>query len=145
LPSISIRPAGPKDQEAITALGRRMHKESVYRGIMFSADVFEAFCRRLRNHGFFWVAEYRGRLIGFLAGEIVPYFFSRELLANQQLWYVLPKYRGSRAALLLVKEFESWASDLGASEVCMATSSGPNYDSLMEKLGYRKTGGVYKR
>jgi len=119
-----------------------MHLESCYSGIAFDPD---RTVRALWSMGYFRVARKGDELVGMFAGGCEEYFFGPELLAMEYIWYVRPANRGSRAALLLLRDFESWALGLGCREVCIGTSTGFEYDGLMEKLGYRKTGGIYKR
>jgi len=142
LPSISIRFARPEDQDPVLEMCRDMHLEGVYADIPFDQRSIEQFL----DGRAMWVAVLDGEVVGFLVGDMQPYMFNmRELLAVEQLWYVRPKNRGSRAAILLLKAFERWALDLGSREICMATSTGPDYGPLMKKLGYDCHGGVFKK
>jgi GNAT superfamily N-acetyltransferase len=82
-----------------------------------------------------------------LLGYISEYYFGRDLIASDYLWYVTPEYRGSRAAVLLLRDFQKWAEERNASEVHMGLSTGVHAEkvgALLENLGYDLVGGNYK-
>lgn len=65
--------------------------------------------------------------------------------ARDAILYVLPKYRGSTAALKLVKTFETWAKNRGASRIYLSQSTNiePEKTALLyEKLGYKQVGAL---
>lgn len=51
-------------------------------------------------------------------------WFNDQVIAFEQVFYVLPEYRASRAPLLLVDAFLNWAKHMGASRVQCGTTTG---------------------
>jgi hypothetical protein len=85
--------------------------------------------------------------IGILCGGISNYVFSKGSVANDYAWYVLPEYRGSRAAIKMLKMFRSWAKDNGATELYMGISTGlfaERTGQLLERVGFDHVGGNYR-
>lgn len=87
-----------------------------------------------------------GKAIGYLAGTIKRNFYSYRNIATQEMWYVLPEYRGTHAALMLVKEFEEWARKHKCEQIYMgvehnvADGMTQKITKLMERLGYHTRG-----
>jgi len=93
------------------------------------------------------IAEIDGEIVGALFGHIVEYYFCHYKLAQDIAWYVKPEFRGTFAGVVLLKEFERWSSDHGASEVCIAIATGiyaERTGKLLEKRGFGHVGGIYK-
>lgn len=130
-------------------LGRRMHGESGFRDFDYSVeksrDHGRAFVLGDNRCGF--VAEVDGALVGFLTGYVSEYFFGRDLIATEQLWYMLPEHRSSALGLGLLRAFEDWARGMGVREVGVALWTGNDPDrvgGILQKRGYRYMGGSYK-
>lgn len=97
---------------------------------------------KLDNH-YFRLCVRGERVLGGFLGHVSTVFFSRELVAQDLAWYVLPAFRTTNAALLLVRDFENWARGHGASHFMLSQATGINVEttrSLYEKLGYRVVG-----
>lgn len=88
-----------------------------------------------------------GTPVGLIAGMLAPHPFNPGLrLASELFWFVAPEYRGSRAGLLLLLAFDSWAEQEGAHAVHMALEAGsPVNDRFLTKRGYRKAEVHYLR
>jgi len=85
--------------------------------------------------------------VGILCGGISNYVFSKGSVANDYAWYVLPEYRGSRAAIKMLKMFRSWAKDNGATELYMGITTNVSKDrtgQLLERVGFDHVGGNYR-
>jgi hypothetical protein len=77
-----------------------------------------------------------------------PYTFSKTLIASDDAWYVLPRYRGSRHALELLRGFFDWAKGKGALEACVGISSGVDPERtarFLRRVGMTKTGEIFKK
>jgi GNAT superfamily N-acetyltransferase len=88
------------------------------------------------------VAESK-EIIGFICGSLNEQFFTKQKFASDMALYVEPEYRGSSAAFRLVKEFEKWAKEQGASHVWLGQSVGQNIDDTTKfytRLGYTLAG-----
>lgn len=90
-----------------------------------------------------------GRAVGFLLASIGQSFYSLDKTARQDLWYVLPQYRGGPATLKLLHTFEQWAKDKGASSIVTGSTNAVNIRlaektaSTLTKLGYGRIGSVH--
>lgn len=67
---------------------------------------------------FSWFNMYEGnRVVGLVAGYIVQLPWSRKLIGHIQFIYTLPSHRNLTNAKDLVKTFEDWAINLGATQI----------------------------
>lgn len=87
--------------------------------------------------------------VGFLVAKCSQYFFSNQLCANQELWFVRPNLRGTRIAFELIKKFEDWAKLLGAVEIYTGQAipdpeKGKKVSRVLTKLGYPRVGSYHK-
>ena len=83
------------------------------------------------------------KIVGFIAALSHEYFFSSRKTASDLGFYVLPEYRGSRAALKLVKSLEEWAKQMGASDLHLGQTTAVEIDKtrqFYERLGYKTVG-----
>jgi len=63
------------------------------------------------NHPFF-VAEKSEERLGFVTGIVSPHVLNPELLVcYEALWYVSPRYRKTRAAVMLLDRFTEWCRE----------------------------------
>jgi len=148
---IEVRRIRQEDLEDIYLLGLEMRNEGLFRTVDYDQGRVYKFLRQYIdapdvNYGV--VARENGKLIGFFTGYISLFFFGRDTIATEVLWYVAPKHRGSRLGVDLLKGFEDWAKDQGAAEVCIGISTGVHADKtgqLLERRGYHCAGGIFKR
>lgn len=97
-----------------------------------------------------WIAyDAEGTPIGFLVAKCLPYFFSDQKCANQELWFVRPSLRGTRIAFELIKKFEEWAKLQGAVEIYTGQAipdpeKGKKVSRVLTKLGYPRVGSYHK-
>lgn len=141
----------PSDFTEIIELGRCMHEESVYRHFDFSpskcAMLLHTCITNPKTHFARIAVTSTDEIIGILLGEISEHYFGTDLIASDYLWYVAPEHRGSKAGLMLLNEFQTWAKDHDAAEVYIGVSSGVSAEktgALLEKFGYDLVGGNYK-
>lgn len=65
--------------------------------------------------------------------------YSKRVVSEQNMWYVLPEYRGTRVALSLLRAYEYWARSVGASRSFTGSSTKVHAErikSTLIKLGY---------
>lgn len=89
-----------------------------------------------------FVAEEK-EIVGFICGALHEQFFTQQKFANDMALFVEPKHRGGSAAFKLVKAFENWAKEKGASHVWLGQSVGQNIDDTTKfytRLGYTLAG-----
>lgn len=129
-----------------------MHKESTFNHLSYSKE-------KLRDLGitimdrpdmfFASVAEDENKVIlGMFVGVITEYYFSKDTMASDLLFYVDQDKRGALACLKMFKEFESWAKRKKAKEVRPATSTGIDMErtkKLYSHLGYEPTGHTFRK
>jgi GNAT superfamily N-acetyltransferase len=83
------------------------------------------------------------KIVGFIAAMLHEYFFSNRKRVSDLGFYVLPKYRGSRAAIKLVKSLETWAKQTGADDLHLGQTTAVEIDKtrqFYERLGYKTVG-----
>jgi GNAT superfamily N-acetyltransferase len=144
------RLADRNDASAIFKMCRDFHQETQLKNIVFDDVVFAGHLSWLYDDGacFLAVAEHDGKIVGFMSGWVYQLYFSKTLSAQNNLWYVLPEYRGGMIGVRLLKMFESWAFDKGAKILVGGTSSGismPRSNKLIEKFGYEPVGSEYRK
>lgn len=75
-----------------------------------------------------FLAEDRRRIVGYLVGRVGEYLFTDGVFTSQEVLYVVPEKRGTRAAALLIKAYAEWGKRLGAKEIIFGVSNGINFD-----------------
>lgn len=80
-----------------------------------------------------------GEISGLLAGYVTDFFFCDAILAQDRLFYILPEYRGSSAAVKLLIAFRRWAENHQADEIAINMSSGidmAGFNKLLTHMGF---------
>ena len=92
-----------------------------------------------------FVADPDGELVGFFAAKLTRPWFSDDLMAVEDCFYVAAAQRGSRAAYLLVREFHRWAAGASAAHLRAGVSSGTGRagERLYEHFGMKNMGGNF--
>lgn len=92
-----------------------------------------------------FLAEDGDQPVGMLAACVKDSWFSDEPFASEELFYVIPEYRGTRAAFLLMRSYMSWAKDQGIKHIRagVATGGAPGAERLYEHFGMQRTGGNF--
>lgn len=90
-----------------------------------------------------------GEVLGTFFGVISSMFFSQELCAKDMAWFVRKSYRGTYAAVMLVRDFECWAKNMGVKNIFLGQSTGVKMETtaaLYKRLGYAPVGtNTFKR
>ena len=90
-----------------------------------------------------FIAIENNKIVGFISGFAHEYFFSNRKKASDLGFFVLPEYRGSRAALKLVKSLENWANEMNVDELYLGQTTAVEMDKtrqFYERLGYKTVG-----
>lgn len=103
-----------------------------------------------REHFNIFIAYKDGEPVGALVAYATQYAFSRQILAQQDLWYVIPALRGTRVAFKLIQAFEEWARLRGAVEIFTGVTHGDGtklkrIGSVLTRMGYPKVGTFHKK
>ena len=156
--SITVRPAVEDDLSAIFELGHLMRAECVIPFPEIDEDAARDSLALLNDFYFIAVAEVANivsiecnvgnGIIGMFTAHLNRYAFSQEFIAQHDIFYVLPEWRGTRAALLLVRAFEKWAREFGINHAILGVHSGlfpERTGRFYGKLGYRPMGGNFMK
>lgn len=95
-----------------------------------------------------WLAyDDNDKLVGYLGGYSAAVFYSRMRHVHCDELYIIPEARGSRALIMLVREFEKWGWNRPHVELLqmnvshrLATVETEQVLHLYERLGYKLTG-----
>ena len=146
-----INPLTPAGVDAAVRLMLEAYIEAErYHGIArYDADVARATAERhLEYPRAGWLAEVHGAPVAVLLGHVSETFFGRTVMAQQNLLYCLPPFRGAQLGKRLVRTFEAWARTYGAVYVVQSVSSGLHEDRtvrLLEHCGYEHAGTLLRK
>ncbi len=143
------RLAMPEDKDAVLALAQ-MDVEETLPHLDFQRDVAEATFDQAvtRADPTIFVVEDQREVVGFLVGMLESYAFTSGVFVVQEVLYVRPDYRGTRAAVHLIKEFFRWGDIVGAREWIVGVSNGfqPERTArLFEHFGAKRAGVFLKK
>jgi GNAT superfamily N-acetyltransferase len=146
-----IRPVRYEDIDEIIEMGARMHAESAYDFLPFDRDkvrhLITTYAENPESRCVL-VAEEKDILVGMFGGYLTNYFFCNETLACDITLFVAQEYRGSSAAVRLIRAFRDWAAARGAREICLGVSTDVNRErtgKFYERMGFARVGGIYKQ
>lgn len=127
----------PSDQAAILALAEMQVQETLPH-LDFDHEVTRrTFWEAIdRADPTILVVEDKREVIGYLMALMRPYAMTRGVFASQEVIYVRPCNRGSRAAALLIKGFLAWAERIEAREVYMGIANGFHPDRTARLFGH---------
>lgn len=137
----------PRDLDDVLSLAQ-MQVEETLPHLDFRRDLAEQtfWASVTKGHPTGFVAEENGQVIGYLMGVLEEYAFASGVFVVQEVLYVRPDKRGTRAAVHLIKEFVRWGEIVGARELIFGVSNGFQPDRtarLFEKLTGAKRVGLY--
>ncbi len=149
---IKVRNAEVRDTPKLIEMGRLMHGESPrYKGSDFCDEKVNELIQNMINleQGFIVVAEdvqdkEKGPvIIGMMLGFITEEYFGKSLSACDLLVYVDHEFRASKAAILMIRGYESWANAQGVRTIQLGISAGINVEqtkSFYNKMGFQDAG-----
>jgi len=136
---IRVRLAMKEDRDEVLALAKMAVEETLphldWREDL-AAATFDASVTTADPTCF--VAVHPSGVVGFLMARLYNYAFSSGVFVSQEVIYVCPGMRGSRAAALMVMEYKRWGEIVGAREVLFGVSNGFRPEAtarLFMKLG----------
>lgn len=95
-----------------------------------------------------FVVEQHREVIGFLLADMYSYRASDGLFTTQEVLYVRPAHRGTRAAVALMKHFIAWSKQLGAKECLGGNDNSFNSDRtarFLEHFQFKRVGHAMRR
>lgn len=139
----------PEDKDAVLSLAQ-MQVEETLPHLDFRRDLAEEtfWASVTKAHPTTFVADQDGEVIGYLMATLNEYAFSSGVFVSQEVLYVRPDKRGTRAAVHLIKEFVQWGEIVGAREWLFGISNGFQPDRtarLFERLTGAKRVGYHLR
>jgi len=147
---IFARLAMPEDKDAVLSLAQ-MQVEETLPHLDFRRDLAEETFDQGIKHAdpTFFVVEDNREVVGYLMGFMEGYAFTSGIFVVQEVLYVRPDKRGTRAAVHLIKEFVRWGEIVGAREWIFGVSNDFQPDRtarLFEKLtGAKRVGYSLKK
>jgi GNAT superfamily N-acetyltransferase len=146
-----IRPAKNEDTDMLLNMIFRLYDEGAYAFLPFDHDKVKHLIHTSIDNPqtrCIFVAEEGNTIAGLFIGYLTDYIICDEKLACDVLLFVDKKYRGTTAAMRLIKEFRKWANAHHAREVCLGISTDIDAEStgkFYERMGFTRVGGIYKQ
>jgi len=87
-------------------------------------------------------------VIGFIWGVITHLPWSTEVIALDNILYIVPCCRGEIHGIRLIRAYESWAESKNATQVSISIASGITEDrtcNIYKRLGYSYIGSQYRK
>jgi hypothetical protein len=147
---MQVRLALPADEDTFTALAALAHAESRPNVPYAEEKVRATFTNYLASaHPTITVVEDHGEVVGFMKQTISEYDSGYGLFTTQEVLFVRPDKRGTRAAALLLRWFTDWSDNvIGAVE-----STGGNDNALtsdrtrrfLKRHGFEEVGFFMRR
>jgi L-amino acid N-acyltransferase YncA len=116
----------------------------------FSADrVREVYNRYIENgNPVVYIAEHQRKAVGFLLASVCRFQFADGHFGVQEVLFVRPEFRGTRAAVLLMKHLIAEAERQGLKELVGGNDNGFNSDrtrKFLEHFGFETVGYSMRR
>lgn len=145
--------ATSEDVDGVVELGREMFLRSRFERLAFDWAKARQLAQHAVDHPAYMlgIAESStGELAGFHMANMDRYIFCDDLVGQSIVYFVLPRYRGTSAALRLLQLFRRWAEKRGAREIVLGTgiSDGASLqamDRFVRRAGLQQVGGLYGR
>lgn len=125
---------------------KRMLEEEYKSPILFDADTQANLVFSAVNSRTCWVSYYGDDLTGVVVSVPSPFIYNSKLSCLSELvWYVLPEYRRTRAALLLLNSFTEESTKYDVSTLSSLPSSDVENRALikrgfkMKEYGFMRT------
>lgn len=147
---IQIRDATTDDLEILLDLGSKMLAESMEPYPAIDHEQARKYLdMAVSMPGFFLMAIAEDEIsIGMITAVAGPHCFSPVLRSASDLLFVLPEYRGGRAAIKLVQRFKDWADGIGTASDTMSVATGISPERtgrFFKFMGFRPMEMIYRR
>ena len=143
--------AEPNDFEWSKKASMEHHKKSDWSEVEYSEEKCDKYIRAAINDPYYFgiIAEKDEERIGFMAGRLLEYYFSRERYARQVDLYVVPEHRNGMAGIFMMRKFIEWAKMKGALEVYfeprLSDEAIKKFDAMARRLGMEHFANAYRR
>ena len=91
----------------------------------------------------YFLATKEEKIVGFIGLIKHEYFFSNRKRISDLGFYVKTQYRGTKAALLLIKKAEEWAKSMNIEDIHLGQTTATEIEKTQKfykKLGYKTVG-----
>lgn len=95
--------------------------------------------------GAIFLVESKNQIVGGIVCLTTTDWFNDQVIAFEQVFYVCPEYRATRAPFLLLDSFISWAKHMNAGRIQCGTTTGINTKGcirLYQHFGFSEYGTV---
>lgn len=142
-----VRVATLPDVPAMVALGQEFIKEAPnYKSRPYIAEnAAKHFTNLVKGGGVIFLVEHQNQIIGGFVGRIGGDWFNNTKIAFDDVMYVKPEFRKTRAAYVLIQTFIGWAVDMGVDRIQCGTTTGVESKAcirLYEHFGFTQYGTV---
>ena len=123
---MELRPATLIDVPELVKLGHAFIQEAPnYKNRPYIAEnAAKHFTNLIKGGGVIFLVEHKEQIIGGFVGRIGGDWFNDTKIAFDDVLYVKPEFRKSRAAYMLIQSFIRWAQLMGASRIQCGTTTG---------------------
>ncbi|MDM1736661.1 GNAT family N-acetyltransferase [Acinetobacter towneri] len=142
---MQVRPATLKDMPSLLAMARQFILEAPnYSGRELDENALEEnLTAVIQGQGAIFVTEHKDVLTGGIVCLTTKDWFNNQIIAFEQVFYVVPEYRSTQSALLLIDSFVSWSKHMNAKRVQCGTTTGISTDGcvrLYRHFGFTEYG-----
>ena len=142
---MQVRPATLKDMPSLLAMARQFILEAPnYSGRELNENALEAnLTAVIQGQGAIFVTEHKDALTGGIVCLTTKDWFNNQIIAFEQVFYVVPEYRSTQSALLLIDSLVSWSKHMNAKRVQCGTTTGISTDGcvrLYRHFGFTEYG-----
>lgn len=142
---MQVRPATLKDMPSLLAMARQFILEAPnYSGRELNENALEAnLTAVIQGQGAIFVTEHKDVLTGGIVCLTTKDWFNNQIIAFEQVFYVVPEYRSTQSALLLIDSFVGWSKHMNAKRVQCGTTTGISTDGcvrLYRHFGFTEYG-----
>lgn len=150
---LTVKPPTMRDIPSIVSMAKSFQQNSFFKDCGFDESKVHDIilkCMDPKSPYFMAVGLDDEKVMGAFCGNVTEYFFSKERIATDLAIYVNPEDRRLSLKFLnqAVQQFEDWAKQWGAQEVCIAPASGaysPAFEKYLEKKNFKKVGFITKK
>ncbi|AOA57572.1 GNAT family N-acetyltransferase [Acinetobacter larvae] len=144
---MKLRTAGLADLPHLIEMAQDFIKEAPnYRKRTLVVGALENNLKSIVESGAIFVVELHKNIVGGIVCATTKDWFNDDLIAFEQVFYVKPKYRATRAPLLLIDALIEWSHGMNASRIQCGTTTGIQTKGclrLYERFGFREFGQLF--
>jgi GNAT superfamily N-acetyltransferase len=139
---LRVRRATEEDRIHVFKLAVQMHGETDFSHLQLNPEKLIHQLGVWIHQRVALVATDGDKLVGMMFATVAPPWWSDDNFLTEDFLYVLPEYRGGRAAYMLIRELVHWAKTAGIRHIRtgVSTGTGRGAERLYEHFGFSYTG-----